>query len=122
MSVRNPYKQKSPFTPEYKEEMSQNRSTLYHYFKDTGLEMRMLKIGKGTYKVFVVPFDWDNVYLIINGVRFTDFQSVILFTNELVVRYCSEYDDCQVNIPYRIIKTIKLDNELHIGFEELHLR
>ena len=106
---------------EYQKELSQNRSTLYHYFKDTGMQLRHTKIGRGNYKVFLPDYKWDTIYLTINGVRFTDFQSIILFTNELVVRFNSMYDKSQVNIPYRIIKTIQLDNDLDIGYEELHL-
>jgi len=101
--------------------MSRNRSTLYHYFTDCGLQMKTLKIGKGRYKVFIPPFKWDTIYLTINETRFTDFQAVILFTNELVVRFGNMYDNSQVNIPYRVIKTIELDNELDIGYEQLHL-
>lgn len=106
---------------EHKEILSKNRSTLYHYFKDAGMQIRMMKIGKGTYKVFLPDYKWDSIYLTINNVRFTDFQSIILFSNELVVRFGNVYDNSQVNIPYKIIKTIKLDNELDIGYEELHL-
>lgn len=106
---------------EHFKRMSQNRSTLYHYFTDAGMQMRMMKIGKGSYKVFLPDYKWDTIYLTINDVRFTDFQSIILFSNELVVRFGNIYDNSQVNIPYRIIKTIQLDNELDIGYEELHL-
>ena len=107
---------------EYKEMIKNNRSTLYHYFMDTGLEHRFTYIGKGRYNVFKVPFRWDSVYLTVNDIRLTDFQAVILFTNELVVRYGNIYDTCQVNIPYRIIKRISVGNDLDIGYEELHLR
>lgn len=107
---------------EYKKWVSQNRNTLYHYFTDAGLPMKSLKIGKGVYKVFQVPYDWDEVHMVINDIRFTDFQAIILFTNELVVRYGSIYDNCQVNIPYRSIERIKIYSELHIGYEELHLK
>ena len=105
---------------EYREQMRQNRSTLYYYFKDTELMMKMLKIGKGTYKVFQVPYNWETSYLLINNMRFTDFQAVILFSNELVVRF-SQFDDCQVNIPYKDIKYIAVSNDLDIGYRELHL-
>ena len=105
---------------EYRELMSQNRSTLYHFFKDTGFHMKMLKIGKGTYKVFQVPYTWDHSYLLINDIRITDFDSVILFSNELVVRF-SHYDDWQVNIPYKSIKTISVSENLNIGYQQLHL-
>ena len=105
---------------EYKEQMKQNRSTLYHYFKDTGLDMKMLKIGKGVYKVFQVPYDWEMGYLTINSMRITDFQAVILFTNELVVRF-STYEDVQINIPYKSIEYIKVEDGIHIGYQGLHL-
>ena len=105
---------------EVQERLSHNRNTLYHYLKDCGMQMKFLKIGKGTYKVFIPDYKWDTVYLTINSVRFTDFQALILFSNELVVRF-STYDTCQVNIPYRVIRTIQIDNDLDIGYEELHL-
>lgn len=104
----------------FKEEMAQNRSTLYYYFKDTELNMKMMKIGKGTYKVFQIPYDWDESYLLINDVRITDFQAVILFSNELVVRF-SNYDNWQVNIPYRSIKTLSVTKDLNVGYQELYL-
>lgn len=105
---------------EYMKQMSHNRSTLYHYFKDCDMQMRMTKIGKGVYKVFIPANEWEDVYLTVNSVRFTNFQSLILFTNELVVRY-SIYGSNQVNIPYKIIDTIQIDNDLDIGYEEIHL-
>lgn len=104
----------------YKQQMSQNRSTLYHYFKDQELNMKMMKIGKGRYKVFQVPLEWDNSYLLINNMRITDFQAVILFTNELVVRF-GIYDDMQINIPYRNIEYIEVSNDLDIGYEGIHV-
>ena len=82
--------------------------------------MKFLKIGKGTYKVFQVPYRWDQAFLMINDVRITDFQSVILYTNELVVRF-SNYDDWQINIPYKVIKTISVTNDLDVGYQQLHL-
>lgn len=120
MSIRNPYKKQNEFE-DIKKKESHNRSTLYHYFNDNGMQIRFMKIGKGSYKVFIPDYKWDSVYLTVNSVRFTDFQAVILFSNELVIRYGSIYDNSQVNIPYRLIKTIQLDNELDIGYEELHL-
>lgn len=103
-----------------KEFMSQNRSTLYHFFKDNGFNMKSLKIGKGTYKVFQVPDDWEISYLMINEVRITDFHSVIIFTNELVVRF-SLYDDCQINIPYSTIKYIEVKDSMYLGYHGLHM-
>lgn len=119
MSVRNPYKKKVE-DKNPKEEQSYNRSTLYHYFKDCGMQIRFTEINNRKYKVFIPDYKWENIYLTINGVRFTDFQSIIIFTNELVVRF-SMYDSSQVNIPYKLIKTIQLDNELDLRYEELHL-
>ena len=99
---------------EYRKQMSQNRSTLYHFFKDK-LDLKYMKIGKGSYKVFRVPYDWESSFLKINDIRITDFQSVILYSNELVIRF-STFDDWQVNIPYRVIKTISLSKDLDIGY------
>lgn len=119
MSVRNPYNVKEELQ-KHKEQMSYNRSSLYHFFMDLEFPLRHMKINKGTYKVFQIPYKWDDSYLMINDIRITDFQSVILFTNELVVRF-SNYDNWQVNIPYKSIKTIKVTNDLDIGYQELHL-
>lgn len=105
---------------EHKELMSKNRNTLYHFFKDQDFPMRMMKIGKGTYKVFQTPYKWDNSYLRINDTLITDFDSVILFTNELVVRF-DRYNNQQINIPYKSIRTISVTDDLHIGYQELHL-
>lgn len=105
---------------EHRELMSQNRSTLYHFFKENGLIMKFLKHGKGTYKVFQIPYGWEQSFLMINEVRITDFESVILYTNELVVRF-SKYDDWQINIPYKIIRTISVTDELDVGYQQLHL-
>ena len=120
MSVRNPYKKQDNEFKELQEKQSYNRSTLYHYFKDCGMQLRFTYINDRQYKVFIPDYKWDDVYLTVNGIRFTDFQSLIIFTNELVVRF-SMYDTSQVNIPYRLIESIQLDNDLDIGYEELHL-
>ena len=101
--------------------MSQNRSTLYEYFyKELGLPIRHMKIGKGTYKVFLCHEDWDIGYLLINDVRITDFQAVILFTNELVVRF-DVHEDRQINIPYKVIDYIEAKGDLKIGYNGIHL-
>ena len=105
---------------EHREVISQNRSTLYHFFKDQDFILKYMKVGKGSYKVFQVPYRWDHSFLLINDVRITDFQSVILYTNELVVRF-SNYDDWQINIPYKVIKTISVTNDLDVGYQQLHL-
>ena len=109
----NPYKERMEF-------MSQNRSTLYHFFKDNGFQMKSLKIGKGVYKVFQVPYDWEMAYLMINDVRITDFESVIIFTNELVVRF-NQFEDWQINIPYATIQYIEVSNDLDLGYHGLHM-
>lgn len=105
---------------EQKELISQNRSTLYEFFKETDLFFAYTEISGRKYKVFQIPWAWDKSYLIINNVRITHFQSVILFTNELVVRF-SKYDDWQINIPYKSIKTIAVTEDLDLKYERLHL-
>ena len=97
-----------------------NRSTIFEYLRnDTGLELRYSKIGKGQYPVLVAPYKWDTCYLLINGTRFTGIQSVMLFSNELVVRFMI-YGDCQVNIPYRDIDYIEVREDMDIGYAGLH--
>lgn len=97
-----------------------NRSITYEYLRnDAGLEVRYIKIGTGQYPVLVVPYTWDNSYLLINNMRFTDFQSIILFSHELVVRFY-EYDDSQVNIPYGDIEYLEVREDLNLGFIGLH--
>ena len=106
---------------EFKEQMSHNRSTLYQYFHyDTDLEIRHLKRGKGVYKVFRTPYEWNNSFLLINNVRITDFESVILFTNELVVRF-DTHNDWQINIPYKDIEYIEVRNDLKFGYQGVFL-
>jgi len=97
-----------------------NRSTIWEYLRnDTDLEMKFTKIGSGSYPVMAVPLMWDESYLLINSMRFTEFQSIILFSNELVVRYCI-YGDMQVNIPYRDIEYIEVREDMDIGYMALH--
>lgn len=120
MSVRNPYKKQETTLKETKEKQSYNRSTLYHYFKDCGMQMRFTNINNRRYKVFIPDYKWEDTYLTINGFRFANFQSIIIFTNELVIRY-NMSDNIQVNIPYKLIESIQLDNDLDIGYEEIHL-
>lgn len=118
MSVRNPYSTKDK--SKIKEEMAHNRSTLYDFFNNSELFYSYTMINKRKYTVFQIPYIWENSYLMINDMRITDFQSVILFTNELVVRF-SKYDDWQINIPYKSIKTIGVTNDLELGYQQLHL-
>ena len=102
---------------------SVNRSTLYHYLQyDTDLVLRYMKKGRGTFKVFTVPEDedeWEKSYILINNWRITDFQALVLYTNELVVRF-GRYDNCQVNIPYKDIEYIEVHEELDIGYTALY--
>lgn len=97
-----------------------NRSTIYEFLRnDTPLELKFTKIGKGSYPVLAVPFKWEESFLLINGMRFTNFQAVMLFSNELVVRFMM-YGDCQVNIPYKDIEYIEVCDELNVGYMALH--
>lgn len=97
-----------------------NRSTIYeHLRKDTELELRFTKIGKGNYPVLRIPYSWQESYLLINSVRITDFQAIILFSNELVVRF-SIHDDWQINIPYSDIEYLEVRNDLDLGYTYLH--
>lgn len=98
-----------------------NRSTIFDFLKkDSGLEIRYWKIHNGNYPVMVVPYRWDHCFLLINGLRFTDFEVLILYSNELVVKYNNTYDDSQVNIPYRDIEYIEVREYLDIGYMGLH--
>lgn len=97
-----------------------NRSTIFEHLRnDTGMELRYTKIGTGSYPVMVVPLMWEGSFLLINSMTFTDFQSVILFSNELVVRF-GIYDDMQVNIPYKDIEYFEVRENMHIGYLALH--
>lgn len=97
-----------------------NRSTIFDFLKeDTELVLGYTDIGKGSYPVLRCPWDWDESYLLINGSRFTNFQAVILFSNELVVRFMM-YGDCQVNIPYKDIEYLEVQHEMDIGYASLH--
>lgn len=103
-----------------KPKKSMNRSTIFEYLRnDTELELKYTKIGKGAYPVLKVPLMWDGSYLLINSMRFSEFQAIILFSNELVVRF-GIYDDMQVNIPYRDIEYIEVREDMDIGYLALH--
>ena len=55
-----------------------NRSTIYEHLRnDTKLNIKFLKVGKGSYPVFQVPYDWEMSFLLINSIRVTDFHSLI---------------------------------------------
>lgn len=97
-----------------------NRSTIYEYLrKDTDLNLKFLKLGKGNYPVLQVPYDWEMSFLLINNIRITDFQAVILYSTDLVVRF-SPYDDWQVNIPYKEINSIEVREFMDIGYIGLY--
>lgn len=97
-----------------------NRSTIYEFFRnDSQLRPKHIKIGKGNYPVFAVPYWWEHSYLLINSMRFTDFQAVILFSNELVVRF-DQFLDQQVNIPYKDIEFLEVREDMKIGYMALH--
>ena len=97
-----------------------NRSTIYEYLrKDTDLNLKFLKLGNGNYPVLQVPYDWEMSFLLINNIRVTDFQAVILYSTDLVVRF-SPYDDWQVNIPYKDIEYIEVREFLDIGYIGLY--
>lgn len=97
-----------------------NRSTIYEYLRnDTELNLKFLKLGKGNYPVLQVPYKWEMSFLLINSIRITDFHSVILYSNELVIRF-SPFDDWQVNIPYKDIDYIEVREFLDIGYLGLY--
>ena len=97
-----------------------NRSTIYEFIrKETDLQYTTTVINNRKYMVFPCPYDWDESYLLINGSRITNFQAIILFTNELVVRF-GITDDRQVNIPYKDIEYLEVRNDLDIGYSYLH--
>lgn len=97
-----------------------NRSTIYEFLnKDTELFYGTTQISNGKYVVFIVPWAWENSYLLINNMRFTDFQSLILFSKELVVRF-DKYLDQQVNIPYKDIEYLEVREDMDIRYMALH--
>ena len=97
-----------------------NRSTIYEFLRnDSKLEQRFIKIGNGSYPVLKVPDKWDTSFLLVNSMRIEDFQSIILFSNELVVRFMV-YGDCQINIPYKDIEYLEVQEDMDIGYACLH--
>ncbi len=91
-----------------------NRSTIYDFLvKETDLKYTFTYINKRKYVVFPVPYDWDKPYLMINSARIKNFQSIILFTNELVVRF-DTYDDWQINIPYKDIEYLEVIKDIDV--------
>lgn len=102
------------------EERNYNRSTLYDYLKNTDLELRFTEHNGRRYKVFRIPYKWDESYLMINDVRITNFEAIILYTNEIVIRFMM-YGDCQINIPYKEIHYIEVSNDMDLGYHGLRL-
>lgn len=98
-----------------------NRSTIYDFLlHDSGLEQRYWKINHGNYPVFIAPYTWNHSYLLVDGVRFSDFEVLILFSNELVIKFDSNIsNNRQVNIPYRLIDCIEVREDLDIGYIKL---
>lgn len=97
-----------------------NRSTIYEFLrKDTNLELRFTKIGKGNYPVMRCPDKWDESYLLINNMVITNFQAILLFSNEIAIRFMM-YGDCQVNIPYKDIEYFEVKEDMYIGYSYLH--
>ena len=99
-----------------------NRSTIYEFLrKDTDLELRFSKIGKGSYPVLRIPYKWDTSFLQINDIRITDFQAIMLFSKDLVVRF-DIYNNYQINIPYTMIEYIEVtsDEYMEVGYMALH--
>ena len=97
-----------------------NRSTIFEHLRnDTDLNLKYLKVGKGSYPVLQVPFDWEMSFLLVNSIRVTDFHSLILYSNELVVRF-NIFDDWQINIPYKDIESIEVREFLDIGYIGLY--
>ena len=93
-----------------------NRSTIYNYLmRDTELNFMEMKVGKGRYKCFYAPWDWENSFLYINNTRIRNFRDIILFSSELVVRF-DRHDDWQVNVPYKDINHIEVIRDEYIGY------
>lgn len=97
-----------------------NRSTIYDFLlHDSGLEQRYWKIRHGNYPVFIAPYRWEHSYLLVDGVRFSDFEVLILFSNELVVKFDTANNNRQVNIPYKLIDCIEVREHIDIGYMKL---
>lgn len=97
-----------------------NRSTIYEYLdKDTDLKFSFTYQNNRKYMIFIMPYKWEHSFLLINSMRVTDFQSLILYSNELVVRF-SKYDDWQINIPYKDIEYFEVREDMDIKYMGLH--
>lgn len=93
-----------------------NRSTIYEYLRnDTELVLMFKKIGRGSYPILVAPYKWDEPCLLINNMRITDFDSIVLFSNELVVRFF-QYANAQINIPYKDITYFEVCEDLDVRY------
>lgn len=104
-----------------KKQNSINRSTLYDYLQHhTDLVLRYMKKGRGTYKVFTIPEEWEKSYLLIDDWRITDFQALVIYTNELVVRF-GRYNNSQINIPYTSIDSLEVREKYDIPYEKVYL-
>ena len=51
--------------------------------------------------------------------RITEFQSIILFTNEIAVRFAVS-DNAQINIKYKDIQSLEVRKDEEIGYMKLH--
>lgn len=98
-----------------------NRSTIFDFLKnESGLYQSYWKISHSSYAVFKVPWEWDHSYLLVDGVRYSDFEILIIFSNELVIKFDSNINNNrQVNIPYRLINSIEVREHIDIGYVKL---
>lgn len=97
-----------------------NRQTIYDYLvKNTDLVFSFTRIGKGKYVIFIVPYAWDSSFLLLNDMRITNFQSIILFSNEIAVRFWVN-DDAQINIKYKDIEYFEVREHMDIRYMGLH--
>lgn len=97
-----------------------NRSVIFHFLNDESpLLKRYAKVGMGNFPVFKVPEEWYQSYLLVNDIVCTDFQAVMLFSSELVVRF-DRHSDCQVNIPYSSIKYLEVREYMNEEQKALH--
>lgn len=93
-----------------------NRSTIYEYLRnDTEMNMVQEKHGRGMFPVLYIPWSWDYSFLHINNSKIMNFQKVILFSTELVVRF-TNLDDWQINIPYADIDFISVVRDENVGY------
>lgn len=93
-----------------------NRSTIFEYLRnDTGLELRYKKIGRGSYPILVAPYKWDEPCILLNTMRITDFDAIVLFSNELAIRFF-QYSNAQINIPYKEINYIEVCEDLDVRY------